>query len=282
MFGWYCNVGHWEGSMNVNSIEWLDTHRPFVIIDNLPDIDMLDFKTPDAAYGYLSSFIGTGADALYILPYGNSTNIVRFDVGLKPAFPSLEKGYPNSWISYRENNYNYNFITYIPSLKRAFSFNGTYFNIYDVSQDGSLRSIYSKTYFNGPSGFLNYSPSAVEAELLCISNSGTVPSQWIYKSIFLRYDSMYQETRVSSLVRGTNDWRLPHLFDNITSVSPDFEYIPPDNPYEPGGPSGPTDPDLPPGTFDDESDPIPDSPLPTLSAANTGFTRIYNPSQQID
>lgn len=61
--------------------------------------------------------------------------------------------------------------------------------------------------------------------------------------------------------------------------------IPPYNPFEPGGPSIPTQPDdpnapgyLPPGTFDDTSDPIPDSPLPTLSAANTGFTRIYNPT----
>lgn len=52
----------------------------------------------------------------------------------------------------------------------------------------------------------------------------------------------------------------------------------PDNPYEPGGPSGPTDPSIPPGTFDDSSDPIPDSSLPTISAANTGFTRIYNPT----
>lgn len=61
------------------------------------------------------------------------------------------------------------------------------------------------------------------------------------------------------------------------------DYSPPDyveivNPYDPIDPSGPTDPDLPPGTFDFDSDPIPDSPLPTLSAANTGFTRIYNPS----
>lgn len=62
----------------------------------------------------------------------------------------------------------------------------------------------------------------------------------------------------------------------IFGETPDFDI--PDNPYEPGGPSGPTDPNLPPGTFDDESDPIPDSPIPTLSAANTGFTRIYNPT----
>lgn len=64
--------------------------------------------------------------------------------------------------------------------------------------------------------------------------------------------------------------------DDIFSITDEKLY--PDNPYEPGGPSGPTDPDLPPGTFDDSSDPIPDSPLPTISAADTGFTRIYNPT----
>lgn len=65
------------------------------------------------------------------------------------------------------------------------------------------------------------------------------------------------------------------LFNDF--VPPDSTGIlPPPNPYEPGGPSAPGD--LPPGTFDDKSDPIPDSSLPTLSAANTGFTRIYNPT----
>lgn len=48
------------------------------------------------------------------------------------------------------------------------------------------------------------------------------------------------------------------------------------NPFNPGGTSGPgTEP---PGTFDDTSDPIPDSPLPTISSSDTGFTRIYNPT----
>lgn len=55
-----------------------------------------------------------------------------------------------------------------------------------------------------------------------------------------------------------------------------FDPLAPDNPYEPGGPSGPGN--LPPGTFDDDSDPIPDSTPPTISSANTGFTRIYNPT----
>lgn len=50
-------------------------------------------------------------------------------------------------------------------------------------------------------------------------------------------------------------------------------YIP--NPYEPGGDSGEGGGG---GNFDDTSDPIPDSSVPTLSSSNTGFTRIYNPS----
>lgn len=50
---------------------------------------------------------------------------------------------------------------------------------------------------------------------------------------------------------------------------------PPYNPYEPGGSSGEGGGG---GNFDDDSDLIPDSSLPTLSSANTGFTRIYNPT----
>lgn len=74
---------------------------------------------------------------------------------------------------------------------------------------------------------------------------------------------------------------LTELSNGINIINDDNgQYIPgplpPDNPYEPGGPSD--EGNLPPGTFDDDSDPIPDSSLPTISAANTGFTRIYNPT----
>lgn len=88
------------------------------------------------------------------------------------------------------------------------------------------------------------------------------------------YTLTVAKSRLSS-VPNYNKIYINNLFGNNDK---DYDRIVPDNPYEPGGPSGPTDPDLPPGTFDDESDPIPDSPLPTLSAANTGFTRIYNPT----
>lgn len=50
-------------------------------------------------------------------------------------------------------------------------------------------------------------------------------------------------------------------------------------PLDPYGKGGNSDENLGgDGTFDDSSDQIVDSTLPTISAANTGFTRIYNPS----
>lgn len=49
----------------------------------------------------------------------------------------------------------------------------------------------------------------------------------------------------------------------------------PVNPYDPGGNSGEGGGG---GSFDNESDLIPDSSLPTLSAADTGFTRLYTPT----
>lgn len=50
----------------------------------------------------------------------------------------------------------------------------------------------------------------------------------------------------------------------------------PTNPYDPGGESDTGGGN--PGDFNGDSDKVPVPPLPTLSAANTGFTRIYNPS----
>lgn len=55
----------------------------------------------------------------------------------------------------------------------------------------------------------------------------------------------------------------------------DSNPISPDNPYGPGGDSGEGGGG---GSFDDESDIIGKPSLPTLSSANTGFTRIYNPT----
>lgn len=63
--------------------------------------------------------------------------------------------------------------------------------------------------------------------------------------------------------------------DAPINPGPDTPGVKGDNPYSPGGES---DEGGGGGSFDDDSDPIPDSSLPSISSANTGFTRIYNPS----
>lgn len=88
-------------------------------------------------------------------------------------------------------------------------------------------------------------------------------------SVLIRKSNYDNYTWITELSRSPSDINTNN--GTLTDAPPK-----PPGPYDPGGPSGPGD--LPPGTFDDDSDPIPDSPLPTLSAANTGFTRIYNPS----
>lgn len=72
-------------------------------------------------------------------------------------------------------------------------------------------------------------------------------------------------------MKGTN----AYTEDYVKSIDGYKEDSPIINPYDPVGPSGP---DGGGGTFDDTSDQIPDSTIPTLSSSNTGFTRIYNPT----
>lgn len=68
---------------------------------------------------------------------------------------------------------------------------------------------------------------------------------------------------------------LKNFLIRIFGENPKPDYNIPDNPYEPVIPSEPGGGG---GTFDDTSDQIPDSSKPSLSSANTGFTRIYNPT----
>lgn len=76
----------------------------------------------------------------------------------------------------------------------------------------------------------------------------------------------------SSPYAGTNGYTVQTL--SSINGNPEFDKIT-DNPYGPGDPSGPGGGN---GSFDNDSDQIVDSSLPTISSANTGFTRIYNPS----
>lgn len=62
--------------------------------------------------------------------------------------------------------------------------------------------------------------------------------------------------------------------NTILNEIPNSEILNPSNPF----PIDPSGPNIPGGQFDDQSDIIGDSSLPTLSASDTGFTRIYIPT----
>lgn len=97
-------------------------------------------------------------------------------------------------------------------------------------------------------------------------------ANYYYARICVAYNPFITDT-YSITIKGYGPETLERKFSNI-----EYEIYNPDssdNPYQPGGTSGPGGGD---GTFDDNSDQIIDSSLPTISSANTGFTRIYNPS----
>lgn len=76
-------------------------------------------------------------------------------------------------------------------------------------------------------------------------------------------------------IKGGSLLDLSKFGDSVINVDNPVGPPKPKDPYPPIDPSGPEGGG---GNFDDSSDPITDSPLPTLSCADTGFTRIYNPT----
>ena len=97
----------------------------------------------------------------------------------------------------------------------------------------------------------------------------TVPSSGNFGYAVATYTDSRREPYGTSPEAVIKDW----VKDIVDAGSWNF---PVPDPYSAGGES---EEDLGgDGSFDDSSDQIEDSTLPTISAANTGFTRIYNPS----
>lgn len=65
--------------------------------------------------------------------------------------------------------------------------------------------------------------------------------------------------------------------DSLGDFKPDIEDIASNDPFEPGGDSSGTDPGGN-GNFDDTSEPVDIPNVPSLSASDTGFITLYNPS----
>lgn len=294
MIGWYCNAGYILNSAtpnNLSDITWTDEHRPFTIpiFSTIPEpgITYYEGDSAQSAYSALYGFIKEDINTLYPL-FGPDSSLKTGDRAkrLIGAFPSITLAYPNLYSTLSSSD-GYGCF-YIPTLKRLIivSFENSSAPSYlmvlcKVTDDGNVSSI---------SGTTVPALSTLSPLSFCYSNF------WSFMVNGLKvYDSTIDIGDIENYVniKLTCNW----VYNVVTSPTPsalhynicktfyrelfavtqkpDFTVIQPDNPYEPVDPSGPSDGQ---GTFDDSSDQIPDSTKPTLSSANTGFTRIYNPS----
>lgn len=293
MIGWNVDVGYFNGRdtqlTNISQVVFTDFNRPYTFgfLVNAPTISFNSNKDGYiSAAQYFESYIGSQE---YSYVYGVPTTHISKDGydNLNCLAPAMTKAYPNLIQHYRDTSLSYPIfvsIAYFKSLKKllclyriAYDRSDIVYS-YNVGDDGALSNrsthsystlnffqIYSRD--NTPAfyyyGFSNYQKGKPLSECSLMRIAFVQATKDAYGEIS-------QPPNISLF----NSF-LDSFFG---SVEPDITVITPVNPYKPGGPSGPTDPDLPPGTFDDASDPIPDSPLPTISAADTGFTRIYNPT----
>lgn len=146
--------------------------------------------------------------------------------------------------------------------------NGTLTRIaYDPQSEPGSRSY---NFMNGINrfGFLYCKNFSSVTDIFDSSKIGTIRAQ---------LDNLKESSYIGTISGGNMMVSVLKAWLTETPPDPEDPTIP-TNPYAPGGSSGTTDPSIGPGNFDDSSDPITDSSLPTLSAANTGFTRIYNPT----
>lgn len=286
MIGWKVDVGYsLSGDIitSLGDIIFTDLNRPYVLTGILPfeTITVRD-KTISGATelgNLVSSQIGD--DYYYFYGFPTRRTIPAGIDFVRAVSLSSLLGYPNLISSLEPvSTGDISIFIYFKSLNKIFSYStvaqggAATYRVYSIS-NGTLMLIYNSR----DGGLFNYmrgDPNGkYTVRMYNISNydESKKMSEQIYTLVKIQSTTAGQDCEYGST--NISEGFINAIFGDSL---PDFNYPPPDNPYEPGGPSGPTDPDLPPGTFDDESDPIPDSPLPSLSAANTGFTRIYNPT----
>lgn len=277
---WYkCDVGFSNASSlsNLNDLTFLDfdVAYPIFTTDIRPE-NANDFLTPfSSVYERLLSVLKDDLSVMYAYP---PRIIFNGGIGynnIKNYIPSIILGYPNSF-KYAEENAA-KFAVHIKKLNILIYGDNRVSSYYRVS--GNNLSKITTLGFN-PGG-LNYESSTsgpLSAYFFgCAGYSDQNDLLNVEKMFIISFvcqnnldQGIYRVTQLEEKHEGP----LKLFFGN-EPPPPDGSFIIPDNPYEPGGDSGEGGGD---GTFDDDSDLIPDSSLPTLSSASTGFTRIYNPS----
>lgn len=285
-----CKMGYYQYKSsyipsNISEITWLDESLISIPIFQEDDKSIIiDGPTTSIDYyNHIRNIIGNQVDSLYLMPSqkGNGSSADAAITALYDALPSLETNAPNTAKAYIESSYtSFWWCTYIPGFKMLLrtSFNGNGRGRFFVDENGNINN---ELYTNGP--FWEYSAQRVNGlnpgnsvAFYGLTEYSTPEdlkdgTKYIYVNI-LRYGTTTGDSNII-VVNGLPQNKIDSFWGNITPNPPD-EYIP-DDPLEPIGPSGPGGGG---GNFDQNSDIIADSSLPTISAADTGFTRIYSPT----
>lgn len=286
MIGWKCDVGYMPNGTiptSLSDVVFTDRNVPVTFCNTIyqtgADVSFDNLSVDDVA-SKIDELTNFDSSAIYAIPYNLNGKDARSFI--KKAIPSADLAYPNLWDYAESLNGGYVYpAIYIPGLKNSLIIR--YSNagvLWKVNTDGTLVRVsgnyeiptYISTLLN-PLEFRCYMISTLNYNNSNLSEENRFA---FYSDIEAKFNLKSGSVRLVTfdVVGWTQYQTVKYLFSE--NPPPDFEIITPPNPYDPIGPSGPGD--LPPGTFDDDSDPIPDSSLPTLSAANTGFTRIYNPT----
>lgn len=141
---------------------------------------------------------------------------------------------------------------------------------------GEAYTFRTDTYYTNGMWFAhgtNNSPTSGEARLLLNLPVLLKPADTITKTF--NYSIVLIKDSTSSTISRTSQYNTSAVTTIYNSI-PLYDADDPSDPYDPSGPSEPDYPDD--GTFDNTSDPYTLSSLPSISIADTGFTRIYTPS----
>lgn len=279
MIGWYVDVGYvkldYTGAyqnLTINDIIFTDCNRPMLFPTKNFDIESIEFDNTQGSL-YLDKLLemfGNDYYKLYGIPQSKYNTDTVGIIDLNATIPSYMLSFPNLWSFF--NSYTstgpYTVLKWV--IRNPVNGNVIYYdsgyNLYEYIKSGDDIQFYRR--FTSVSSNSQQTYRDNVAVIVTFPNPDTLDDYIVVNcQTPITWASGSNKYRIRTIQYSFDGYRF--LFDG---VAPTIK----DDPYAPGGDSG--EGDLPPGTFDDTSDPIPDSPLPTLSASDTGFTRIYNPT----
>lgn len=267
MVGYKVDVGYVNNYpiSSDSDITYLDFDAPFTIMTE-GGFKLLTEVTADIILSEYSELLGNDFYYLYgLLNYSSVVSQSSDFTTFFTLFPSIIRAYPNCY-QYSINHLNTRWAFKFKQLKKYYIINNS--TGAEILNDNFIM-LGSSRYNLPPCSYMNQ-----------VAGGSGIAFQYLYVSDYTNSGDLVRATSAKIIYFGGSRWSTRdgvndiarYLFESATE--PDFSIQ--DGPYGPGGNSG--EGDLPPGTFDDTSDPIPDSSLPSISAADTGFTRIYNPT----